>query len=370
MDFSAFLGPPMQKKDVQPTLRTVDEGPDGEILSAEGEVAAGNEAKVRLEVKDRNELKFKTHKPKLDEWVEREEATLEDEWNTEKEPTRLHVGFWVAIGLVFVAGIVWLVFEITQPREEKISEQVDLVSLIEREEQAERLERLERAEQDALQTIETIKNAVRQFYGSGSVDAALQTVRHAERVRPMMEAHYKEKAMEACEVVSFVDLSPLTIESRGGFWVVLTKLSSGADGKLVVEVSSPVDVKVDWETHVCAQPMDWERFLKDRPAGYRGDFRVYAEFDNFYNYEFADSGKYQAFKLTALNSYEVIYGYAPRDGQAFRVIDELIRQNGNQKVPVMLRLYLQEGLQSKSGVLIEQIVAPRWLLLDSPEVSK
>lgn len=367
MDFSAFLGPPMQKKDVQPTLRTVDESPEGEILSAEGESVAGNEEKVRLEVKDRNELKFKTHKPKLDERVEREEVTLEDEWNTEKKPTRLHLGFWIPIGLVFLAGMVWLVFEITQLKQEDIREQVDLVSLKEREEQA---KRLERAEQDALQTIETIKNVVRQFYGSGSVDEALQTVRHAERVRPMMEVHYSEKAMERCEVVSFVDMSRLTIESRGGFWVVLTILSSGAEGKLVVEVSSPSDVKVDWETHVCAQPMDWERFVKDRPARYRGDFRVYAEFDNFYNYEFADSGKYQAFKLTALNSYEVIYGYAPRDGQTFRVIDELIRQNGNQKVPVMLRLYLQEGLQLKSGVLIEQIVAPRWLLLDSPEVNK
>ena len=97
---------------------------------------------------------------------------------------------------------------------------------------------------------------------------------------------------------------------------------------------------------------------------------MYIEFENFYNYEFKDSEKYQAYKLTSLNSHEVIYGYAARDGQAFREIDKLINQNKNRKLAVMLQLYLQEGLQSKSGVLIEQFVAPRWLILDSPEVKK
>jgi len=34
----------------------------------------------------------------------------------------------------------------------------------------------------------------------------------------------------------------------------------------------------------------------------------------------------------------------------------------------MLRLHLQEGLQSKDGLLIEQIVSPSWFLIDFPEV--
>ncbi|MES2981406.1 MAG: hypothetical protein V4727_03750 [Verrucomicrobiota bacterium] len=361
MDFSAFLGSPMQKKDDQPKLRTVDEIPEEEVSPLDGQPMGTNEEKVRLEVKDRSELKFRTHEPKLEEWAGQEDATLEDEWNTHKEPTRVHMGFWISIGLIFLAGIGWLVFEITHLKKQQITAKADIVSEKEREEQAER---------DALQTIATIKDAVRQFYGAKSVDEMSKYVRETKRVRPMMLGFYSKNPIVASEVVTFVDMNPLTIGSRGGFWVVLTKLSSGVDGKLVVEVNSPTDAKVDWETHVCAQPMDWERFVKDRPAGYRGDFRVYVEREDFYNYEFADSEKYQAFKLTALNSYEAIHGYALRDEQTFRVIDELLTQNKNQKVPVMLRLYLQEGLQSKSGVLIEEIVAPRWLLMNSPEVKK
>jgi hypothetical protein len=227
----------------------------------------------------------------------------------------------------------------------------------------------DRAGREASQTIATIKDVVRKFYRSSSVDEMSKYVRHAERVRPLMEDYYSEKTMKSVEVISIENLNPLTIGNRGGYWSIIAKLDSGVNA-LVVEVNNPSDVKVDWETHVYSQPMKWERFVKDRPKGYRGDFRVYVERDNFYNYEFADSDKYQAYKITALNSYEVIYGYAPRDGKAFREIDPLITQNQNQKSAVILRLYLQEGLQSKSGVLIESIVAPRWLLLDSPEVEK
>ncbi len=361
MDFSAFLSPPMQKKDDQPKLRTVDEGPEGEVSPLDGQPMGENEEKVRLEVKERSELKFRTHEPKLGEWMGQDDATLEDEWNTEVKPSRVHKGFWISIVLIFVAGIAWLGFEVSQLNQQEITARADTKSLKEHEEQS---------ELEAVQTIATINEVVRKFYGSSSVDEMSKYVRHSERVRPMMENYYSKKPMNAAEVNSLVEMNPLMIGTVGGFWVILTQLSSGVDGKLVVEVKSPTEALVDWETHVCAQPMDWERFVKDRPAGYRGDFRVYVEWENFYNYEFVDSQKYQAFKLTTLNSYEVIYGYALRDGQAFKSIESLLKQNQNQKVPLMLRLYLQEGMQSKSGVLIEEMVAGRWLLVNSPEVKK
>jgi hypothetical protein len=152
--------------------------------------------------------------------------------------------------------------------------------------------------------------------------------------------------------------------------VVLITLDSGLEGKLVVEVNNPRDAKVDWETFVCWQPMEWDRFVKDRPEGYRGDFRVFVERDQFYNYEFADSEKYQAYRITALNSQEVMFGYAPRNGEIYQVIDQLLTRNNNQKVPMLLRLHLKEGLKSKSGVVIDGIVAKQWLLVESPEVKK
>ncbi len=361
MDFSAFLAPAMQKKDDKPSLVTVNEASEEEVLLLEGRSVPENEGKVRLEVKDRSGVKFRTHEPKVAEWLGQEEASIEDGWNSEVEPARSLKGLWISLGVVFLVGMVWMAVEITGVIREKEEESVDPQSSLEREKQS---------EIDARQTIDTIQVTVRNFYASSSADEMLKYVRHPDRVGPSLREYYSKNPMKGSEVMSMVNMDPMIIESRGGFWVIQAKLSSGVQEHLAVEVNRSTEAKVDWETYVCAQPMEWDRFVKDRPAGYRGDFRVYIEFENFYNYEFKDSEKYQAYKLTSLNSHEVIYGYAARDGQAFREIDKLINQNKNRKLAVMLQLYLQEGLQSKSGVLIEQFVAPRWLILDSPEVKK
>lgn len=364
MDFSAFLALPMQKKDDTPILRPVDEGHEGEVSPLDGQMSGKNEEKVRLEVKDRSELKFRSNEPKLEEFVEPQDVSLEDEWNTsaaESVPSRLGKGFWISFVIIVLAGLGWLGFEISRLKQQQKEVLVDTQTLLESDEQA---------EIDAEQTIATIQDVVRKFHASSTVDEILQYVRHPERVGAPIREYYSKHPIKATEVTTVVDMNPLTIGTNAGFWVVQTILSSGVAGMLVVEVKSPTDARVDWETYVCAQPMEWDRFVKERPAGYRGDFRVYVEMENFYNYEFKDYKKYQAYKLTTLGSDEVIYGYASRDGQAFRAIEESFRQYAVKKVPLLLRLHLQEGLQSKSGVLIEEVVAPRWLLVESPEVKK
>ncbi len=371
MDFSAFLGLRMQKNNDRPKLRTVDESPEEVILLLEGQPAVetakprGNEEIVRLEAKDRGDLKFRTHEPKFEEWVEQESVTFEDEWNSgkaEKSPPRRSRYFWIYTGLILALAVGWLFWDINQITDSELAKRVEKGISHEPGDQS---------GGEAMRTISTIEEVVRQFYRSTSVDEMLKHVRHAERVRPLMEDYYSKNPMKASsEVALTVDMNPLTIEKRAGFWVVLITLDSGLDGKLVVEVNTPRDAKVDWETYVCWQPMEWDRFVKDRPEGYRGDFRVFVERDQFYNYEFADSEKYQAYRITALNSQEVMFGYAPRNGEIYQVIDQLLTRNNNQKVPMLLRLHLKEGLKSKSGVVIDGIVAKQWLLVESPEVKK
>jgi hypothetical protein len=374
MDFYAFLGLRMQKNNDRPKLRTVDESPEELIVLLDGRPTVeagkfwGHEEIVRLEAKDRGDLKFRTHEPKFEEWVEQESVAFEDAWNTEKvkqdspHATHRYRFFRISTGLILLSAIGWLVWDIFQQKDSKLSKLVAPKISQEGEDQSGR---------EAMRTISTIEEVVRQFYRSSSVEEMLKHVRHAERVRLLMEEYYSKNPMKASsEVALTVDMNPLTIEKRAGFWVVLITLDSGLDGKLVVEVNTPRDAKVDWETFVCWQPMEWDRFVKDRPEGYRGDFRVFVERDQFYNYEFADSEKYQAYRITALNSQEVMFGYAPRNGEIYQVIDQLLTRNNNQKVPMLLRLHLKEGLKSKSGVVIDGIVAKQWLLVESPEVKK
>lgn len=374
MDFYAFLGLGMQKNNDRPKLRTVDESPEEVVVLLDGRTTVetgkfrGPEEIVRLEAKDRSELKFRTNEPRFEEWVERESVTFEDEWNTEKTkqdsthaPHRYRF-FWISTGLILLSAIGWLVWDIFQQKDSNLSKLVHPKISQEGEDQSGR---------EAMRTISTIEDVVRQFYRANSVEEMSKHVRHAERVRPLMEEYYSKNPMKASSAVArMVDMNPLTIENQGGFWVVMAHLESGLDDKLVVQANNSREAKVDWETYVCWQPMEWDRFVKERPEGYRGDFRVYVERDQFYNYEFADSEKYQAYRITSLNSEEVMFGYAPRNGQVFQLMDDLFARNNNHRVPMLLRLYLKEGLKSRSGVLIDEVVATQWLLVESPEVKK
>jgi hypothetical protein len=371
MRFSAFLGASMPKKREQPELRTVEEDFTADAMPLRidpqrmrkggGKAQEVEDVKIRLEARNRGDLKFRSYEPKLEELVEQDAESLENEWDEKRVETRLSKGWWILFGLMLVSGAGWAFFEIHQFKTQGEKIRVEKDRLLEREEQEER---------DARQTIASIRQVVLDFYGSATVDEMRKHVRHAERVGPLMDRYYSGKSPHPSEVLSLEQMNPLTIGSRGGFWLVLTKLEGGVEGKLVVEVKSPDDAKVDWEMHVCYQSMDWEEFVQERPPGFRGEFRVYAERDHFYNFEFSDSTKYQVYKLSALNSHEVVFGYALRDGQAFHEIEETLNRNNDQKVPVILRLYLQEGLQARSAVLIEEFVAPRWLLVVSPEVGE
>lgn len=115
MDFSAFLGLPMQKNNDQPKLRIVDESsewvnlPSDPQLMDDVDKLGSDEKAVRLEAKDRSELKFRTYETKLEEWVDQEDVTLEDGWNANRVPTGRYKRIWIAIGLILFLGIGWMV---------------------------------------------------------------------------------------------------------------------------------------------------------------------------------------------------------------------------------------------------------------------
>ncbi len=356
MDFSAFLESPMRKHKKTPELRQVEELPKEDLeLLPETE-----QKKTRLEVKDRSELKFRSHEPVLVEMDQVEDISPEDDWDTES-PQRRDLGWWIALGVAVLVCTIWLTIELNKsgPVAAAVGQKVGTAETKE-----------ERDEREAKETIASIYRVVNLFYAADTPDEMIQQVRHPERVRPLMETHYSRKPLRASAVSLVEGMNPLTIGTRSDFWVVQTRHESGDQGKAVVEVLGPHHVKVDWETHVCYQPMEWDDFVKNRPANYRGDFRVYVERDDFYNYEFQDNQIYQSYKLSTLNSHEILYGYVKRDSPAYRLIEESLLQNDGRPAPMMLRLHLPEGLESKSGVSIEKIMTPRWLVIDEKEVAE
>lgn len=89
--------------------------------------------------------------------------------------------------------------------------------------------------------------------------------------------------------------------------------------------------------------------------------------DNFYNYEFTDAEHWMCFRLTALDSEETVFGYTDAKSDLARVLLQQLERYGKGRVRLLIRLTIPEGLQSRNGVVIEKLLCPRWLYLDSPD---
>lgn len=282
----------------------------------------------------------------------------ESDWSDEVAGGGVPWGWVALIACVFVAGIVWSLVNVNRAD----SQQKELMS-----EAAGILEKDELEEKAAEQTIADIERAVRSFYDSRSIEEMLGNVRQPERVAPLMDEYYEDSTPKASRVVEITSFDPLTVENRAVFWLVASRLESGEQSQLLVEATERDGVKIDWETFVCYQPMDWDEFATTRPEGYEEDFRVYVENDHFYSHEFADSETFASFRLSALDGGEILTGYARLEGDLAKSISDFIDQNDGQPTPMILRLKVPEAVRSPRGVEITSLVCPRWLYVEDPE---
>jgi hypothetical protein len=316
---------------------------------------------ARLEAASRAEMKIRSSEPDVGSLIEVPEVRFEDEWETPNPSKRLPWGWLVLIAGVFAAGIIWSLKEVGSAEERNVSLEINAKSVLERE-----------IEEDLIaeQTIRTIEEAARNFYDSRSIEELLRYARHPERVKPLMEDYYARHPLKPSRVEELRSLDPVTIDLSANFWVVSSIIESEGANQLLVEAIKPGEAKVDWETYVCYQPMEWDEFATARPGGYSGDFRVYVERDHFYTHEFSDSDKYMSFRLTVRDSEEFLFGYVLKTRTFAKRIEELIRASNGDPAPMLLRLHVPENAQSKRGVLVEELVASRWLLIDSSEAKE
>ena len=378
MDFSAFLESPMAKEKDRVELREVDEGvkKDSRFFRLHKKsvvevddtppVRVGGKLtpEARLEAVGKDGLKIRSVDPGVASLIERDSEDrekLEEEWESSAPVKGIPWGWLALIGCAFAAGILWSLVEVnsSDARHEGLVDEAKGILEKEREE-----------EMGAEQMIATIERTVGQFYDSRTVDELLKYVRHPERVRPLLEKHYSANPIVPLRVESILSYDPLTIDNRATFWMVICRLSDGNDGQLLVEALSGDVAKVDWETFVCYQPMAWDKFAKERPGGYTGDFRVYVEPDNFYTHEFSDSEKYACYRLTALDSEDVLYGYVERGTMLAGKMESLLGESADAPLPMILQLEVPENAQSKRGVYVTRLLCPRWMYVQSPEVEQ
>jgi hypothetical protein len=371
MGISAFLSQPMAKEKDKIELKPVDENADVKLRfvrlhkNAAEEVEELPPVKVgvipinaRLEASPKEDLKIRSNEPDVGSLIERDIPMTEEPWDHEMLAEAKVPWGWVAVvACIFTVAILWSLINLNSGEENGDTLVKESISARERE-------MVE--EMDATILIGALEAAVRGFFDARSIEEKLLHVRQSERVQPLMERFYAGSVPEPARVVSIVGMDPLTIDRHASFWMVVCELEGGLESQLLVEAVSEKEAKVDWETFVCYQPMAWDEFAGKRPGGYTGDFRVYVERDHFYSHEFSDSAAFESYRLTALNGEAVLFGYVPRGAGFAQQISELIEGQGGGSVPLILRLHVPQDVQSPRGVVIREIVNPRWVFIEPP----
>lgn len=319
----------------------------------------------RLEVPGQQpDFDARTHQPGIEALIEVDKSNpnlLEQDWgNASVGQRQIPWGWFALIGLALAGAVAW---SLTRVQEGDVqAKQVRVASDAVPQEDAKDLE-------EASALVAGIENATREFFAASDIEGLLAWVRHPERVRPLMERHYAQQPMVPNRFVRAKNLRPLTLDNRGNFWIKAVELEDGTDRNLIIEVSDTGEPRIDWETLVCDQPMAWDDFTTERPEGASLDFRVYVERDNFFSHEFADSSMWLCYRLTALGSEETLFGYVRRNDALGQKIEEVINRNQGRSAPMILRLGIPEGLNSRRGLMIEQLLSPRWLYVESPDSS-
>jgi hypothetical protein len=320
------------------------------------------QASHRLDVPAQEDYEIRTHQPGIEQLIETEKTDpdfLEQAWGQEAvEQKSIPWGWFALIGLVLAGGLGWSLVGVKEAEVKVQETKQETRTAIVNEEQQDR---------EAGQLIERIETITRKFFSETTVEGMVGHCRQPERVRPLMDSYYAANPISAIPYKRTNQLKALTLENRGNFWMEGVLLEDGTKRTLIVEILENGEPKIDWETLVCYQPIPWDKFARERPSGKSDDFRVFIDPDNFFSHEFADSKEWSCYRLTARDSDETLYGYAKNNSEFVKQITDLLKRNRGQRASVLLRLHIPAGIQSRRGVVIEKLVAPRWIHVTPPD---
>lgn len=360
--------------DPEPKLRVIDEASDDEPaavvrLGARGAAVVpverlpgrkAAETPERLESEVHENFEGRSQEPGVEAILDQQgqAENIEQPWGVgDGRLVGVPYGWFVLIVLALAGAGVWSLMAM---RDGEMKLKIDHGVV------REKVAKEEDATKQATALVDRVEEVVAAYLAADTIDGILPWVRHPERVRPMIEESWKTEPKRRLKFERMTLFQPASMGDRP-FWVVRAEVADGEMQNLLIEQTGETEVKVDWETHVCRQPMPWEAYVADRPKAGALDFRVWAVPDQFFSHEFSDGRKWKCFRLSAKGSEEHLFGYALADSDVYRELNALCQSSAGWRASVVLRLRIPEGSVSPRGAVIERLVAPRWLILDDPD---
>ena len=367
----------MSRKRKPPELRTIDEAAENEeskrYFRLDPEEGASDEQVVvklvpedpdvrKLEVPARDDVERRANEPNVDNLITTQPSTAEvteAEWGKAASERRPVLWGWFALlGIAILVVSIWSISHIRDAEEQLETIRFGTETILNME---------EASISQARGQIQRINEAIMTFSEARDAETMAGVVRQPERVRPLMEDHYSRHPFQKLGRPRIDSLKPLTLGSHGDYWMASLTYEQSGRRNLIVQSGEEGDARVDWETAICYQPMDWDEYVRDRPFGTTMDFRVYLEPDSLYSHEFQDSVLWDCYKLTALDSEEVLFGYIKAGDSSAEILRQWFQRFPSRPASMIVRLSLPAGMESPRGVVIDRVLSVRWIYIIPPD---
>ena len=326
-----------------------------------GPAAADTTVSQRLDLPSREDTEVRTHQPGIEAIIETDAIMpepLEECWGEHSSRHRpIPWGWFAVIALALAGAIVWSLSQL---------QEADVQAMQIRSATATSITQDAHEERAARQLIDRIERNLKAFCSATTIESLTPLIRQPERVVPLMRRYYADRPLTANRLAAITQLEPLTLGDYANFWSATVLSADHGIRKFLLESTDSGDALIDWETVVCYQPMNWDDFITQRPVDKALDFRVTAAPDDYYNHEFSDSGRWSCYRLTASGSDLCLFGYAPAGSDVDSRIKHEIEQDDSHKAKLILRLSRTPGQRSPTGVIIDQLLSPRWLYVLPP----
>ncbi|MCW1925272.1 DUF1206 domain-containing protein [Luteolibacter arcticus] len=317
------------------------------------------EAPERLESQPRDLFEGRSQEPGVEAILDKEEVVenVEQPWGMrDGRLAGMPYGWFVLIIVAVIAAGVWAVIQMSKG-EAEVAQRLAEVREMKEDDAAE--------DRTARELVDRIERVVGEYLAADSVEKIVPLIRHPERVKPLIEAEWTVRPKRAMKFARLTTFQPATIPG-GEFWIVRAESRDGEPQNLILEQLGDTGVRVDWETHVCHQPMEWGRYIADRPSSSAMDFRVWVTPDSYYSHEFSDAGRWRCYRITTKDSEEHLFGYALADSEVARELEDYLKSVPNGVATIIARLRFPAGSSSPRGVVIEKLVEPRWMYVTDP----
>jgi hypothetical protein len=208
---------------------------------------------------------------------------------------------------------------------------------------------------------------VKNFLLADGVDAKLAYVRFPEKVLPLMRSWYASHfagPVESTRDDVAISLTKWIYVEDMKFIVVTMQLLPSLEYKFFPVQSSPLGLKLDWETSVGWQAMTVDEFRKGRPTSPQ-PFRVHVGPGDYYNGPYQDETQWLCCDLTypGDDSFH-LFGYVERASEAGAVLAKHFSQD--ESISAILAIHYRREGSDPNQVTIHSIISKEWFLRAGP----